>query len=369
MSWSTSGRAADAAQGADHPARPDRGHPRSDAAGGRGRRAVDRRAAGPHATPSSTARPARPTRSSRNTAAKTAFLTTAGHPDVLVFREGGRELPFDHAREYPDPYVPRALTFEIAERIGLPRRGGAAARRGVADAVIDRLRGARVEAVGVCLLWSVVQPGARARASARRCSEHAPGLAGHAVARAEPGRARVPPRLGGLHRRLAEAADGRRTWPTWSRVWREAGFAGRLLVSSVAGRADEAAVARRCADPLDQLRPGDGAGGRPASRRARGAAARWRSSPTPAAPASTSAWCATAASRARARPGWASASSATSPASPRSTCAASAPAAAASPSVDAGGLLTRRAGERRLGARPGLLRHAAARGRPSPMPA
>src|SRR4051794_20443773 len=51
------------------------------------------------------------------TAARTAFLTTAGHPDVLVFRMGGRELPFEHAREYPDPYVPRSLTFQIPERM------------------------------------------------------------------------------------------------------------------------------------------------------------------------------------------------------------------------------------------------------------
>ena len=52
--------------------------------------------------------------------AKTAFLTTAGHPDVLVFREGGRmgAPMFDYLIPYPKPYVPRALTFEVTERIG-----------------------------------------------------------------------------------------------------------------------------------------------------------------------------------------------------------------------------------------------------------
>src|SRR5436190_23401165 len=52
------------------------------------------------------------------TTARTAFLTTEGHPDVLLFREGGRLDPYDNRRAFPKPYVPRALTFEIPERIG-----------------------------------------------------------------------------------------------------------------------------------------------------------------------------------------------------------------------------------------------------------
>ena len=43
--------------------------------------------------------------------ARTAFLTTAGHPDILVLREGGRIEPFNFVAPYPEPYVPRALTF------------------------------------------------------------------------------------------------------------------------------------------------------------------------------------------------------------------------------------------------------------------
>ena len=49
--------------------------------------------------------------------ARTAFLTTAGHPDILVLREGGRIEPFNFVAPYPEPYVPRALTFEVPERI------------------------------------------------------------------------------------------------------------------------------------------------------------------------------------------------------------------------------------------------------------
>ena len=51
------------------------------------------------------------------TSARTALLTTDGHPEILVFREGGRSQPFNHRREYPPPYIPRRLTWEVPERI------------------------------------------------------------------------------------------------------------------------------------------------------------------------------------------------------------------------------------------------------------
>ncbi len=52
------------------------------------------------------------------TAAKTALLCTRGHPDMLLIREGGgRTTLFDYTQEYPAPYVPRSLTFEIPERV------------------------------------------------------------------------------------------------------------------------------------------------------------------------------------------------------------------------------------------------------------
>src|ERR1700731_3972530 len=49
--------------------------------------------------------------------ARTALLTTKGHPDVLVIREGGRIEPFNFTAPFPEPYIPRALTFEVPERI------------------------------------------------------------------------------------------------------------------------------------------------------------------------------------------------------------------------------------------------------------
>src|SRR5215471_5210971 len=51
------------------------------------------------------------------TTARTAFVTTESNRDILLYREGGRSDPFNCAREYPPPYVPRRLTFELPERI------------------------------------------------------------------------------------------------------------------------------------------------------------------------------------------------------------------------------------------------------------
>lgn len=92
--------------------------------------------------------------------AKTAFLTTKGHPDILVLREGGRiGLPlFDFSIPYPDPYIPRSLTFEVDERMNMD---GTAIRpldeTGATD-IAATLQKEGVEAVAVCLLWSIANP-------------------------------------------------------------------------------------------------------------------------------------------------------------------------------------------------------------------
>jgi N-methylhydantoinase A len=92
------------------------------------------------------------------TTARTAFLTTAGHPDVLVLREGGRSEIFNLTHQYPAPYVPRALTFEVPERIGAAGEIVDPVDEDAVTNIIARLRELEVEAVGVCLLWSIVNP-------------------------------------------------------------------------------------------------------------------------------------------------------------------------------------------------------------------
>lgn len=41
------------------------------------------------------------------------LLVTAGHPDILLLREGPRKRTFDWSVDYPDAFVPAHLTREI----------------------------------------------------------------------------------------------------------------------------------------------------------------------------------------------------------------------------------------------------------------
>ena len=93
-----------------------------------------------------------------NTTARTALLATRGHPDVLLLREGGRTHPFDWSYGYPDPYIPRALTYEVDERIGSQGEVVRPLDEPGAIDVIGRLADDGVESVAVCLLWSIANP-------------------------------------------------------------------------------------------------------------------------------------------------------------------------------------------------------------------
>ncbi len=90
--------------------------------------------------------------------ARTAFLTTEGHPDVLLYREGGRSDPFNFSREFPAPYVPRALTWEIPERIGAAGEVVKPIDEARVRVIARELREKHVEAISVCLLWSPLNP-------------------------------------------------------------------------------------------------------------------------------------------------------------------------------------------------------------------
>lgn len=107
-------------------------------------------------------------------AARTAFFTTAGFPDVLLLREGGKPDPF---RQFPygKPYVPRHLTFEIDERMDAEATMFRPLDEGSVVAAIDEATTQGVEAIGVCLLWSVANPAHELRVG-ELIAEHAPGV-------------------------------------------------------------------------------------------------------------------------------------------------------------------------------------------------
>lgn len=185
-------------------------------------------------------------------AARTALLTTQGHPDILLFREGGRHAPFDLAVEYPEPLVPRALTFEIPERI---LSDGSVRRPLDEDAVlatIERLRDAEVEAVAVCLLWSVVN-GEHERRIGALLDEHLPGVP-YTLSH------ELNPTLREYRRACSTALDASLKPLMTAYVsglderLRRAGLTGRLLlVSSTGGTLDADRVA---AAPIHALKSG-----------------------------------------------------------------------------------------------------------------
>ena len=106
--------------------------------------------------------------------ARTAFFTTYGFPDILLLREGGKLDPF-RQMPYPPPYVPRYLTFEIEERIDSEGDVFLPLNEGSVLAALERCRDLNVQAIGVSLLWSIVNPAHELRVGAL-IAETLPGL-------------------------------------------------------------------------------------------------------------------------------------------------------------------------------------------------
>ncbi len=160
--------------------------------------------------------------------ARTALLVTAGHPDILTLREGGRDRPFDFRRAYPEPYVPRALTFEVPERIDRDGRVVTPLDPDAVARIVERLRREAVEAAAVCLLWSPVNPAHEL-------------AVGEAIAAALPGvpvtlSYRLNPVLREYRRGIAAAIDASLKPLMSGYLWRlgsslrEAGFGGELVL-------------------------------------------------------------------------------------------------------------------------------------------
>jgi N-methylhydantoinase A len=188
--------------------------------------------------------------------ARTALLCTRGHPDILLFREGGgRTTLFDYTQEYPAPYVPRSLTFEIPERVFADGTVGTPLDEQAVFDVAEALVRLQVEAAAVCLLWSIVNPAHELRVG-EILAEIAPSIPttlSHAL----------NPSLR-EYRRASSAALDASLKPLMSRFFRELdttlakeGFQGRLLImTSSGGVRDAGAVA---AEPIHSIGSGPAA--------------------------------------------------------------------------------------------------------------
>ncbi|HSZ06443.1 MAG TPA: hydantoinase/oxoprolinase family protein [Solirubrobacteraceae bacterium] len=187
-----------------------------------------------------------------NSTARTALLSTRGHPDVLLLREGGRTQPFDWTHGYPEPYIPRALTFEIDERIGSQGEIVKPLDRDAAVQAIGDLAARGVESVAVCLLWSIANP-AHELALGELLERHLPGVP-YTLSHA------LNPTLR-EYRRASCAAIDASLKPLMTAYLRgledrlrASGFAGRLLmVTSSGGVVDAADMA---AAPIHSINSG-----------------------------------------------------------------------------------------------------------------
>lgn len=165
--------------------------------------------------------------------AKTALITTLGHCDVLLLREGGRSRAFDWSVEYEDAYIPRALTFEAPERIDAQGEVLRALDEAAVIEIVGRLAELEVEAVAVCLLWSIVNP-EHERRIGELLEEHLPGVP-YTLSH------ELNPTLREYRRASSTAIDASlkplmtRYLGNLERELRDAGFASELLVISTGG--------------------------------------------------------------------------------------------------------------------------------------
>ncbi|MES2713976.1 MAG: hydantoinase/oxoprolinase N-terminal domain-containing protein, partial [Pseudomonadota bacterium] len=184
--------------------------------------------------------------------ARTAFLTTRGFRDTLTFKEGGKHGPHDYSYDYPDPYIPRRLSFEITERISAEGEVIIPFDEAQARETIATLKARKIEAVAVSLLWSIADPAHELRLGAL-LTELMPGVPftlSH----------QLVPILREYRRASATAIDASLKPLMQAHLrdmaddLRAAGFSGDLLVSTSAGGCQ--AVEELIARPIHTLKSG-----------------------------------------------------------------------------------------------------------------
>lgn len=184
--------------------------------------------------------------------AKTAFLTTRGFKDTLTFKEGGKHGPHDYTYDYPDPYIPRRYTFEIAERIGSEGEVVTPISEAAVRELAALLRARKFEAVAVSLLWSIANP-AHELAVGHVLDELLPGVP-YTLSH------QLVPILREYRRASATAIDAslkplmQQHLREMSADLRAEGFAGDLLVSTSVGGCQQ--VEELIAKPINTLKSG-----------------------------------------------------------------------------------------------------------------
>jgi N-methylhydantoinase A len=98
---------------------------------------------------------------------RTALVTTEGFRDVIAIGRGNRPDLYNLHSTPPEPFVPRHLRLEVAERIDASGHVRVPLSMAAVEAVADALASAGVEAVAVVFLHAYINPAHEAAAAAR----------------------------------------------------------------------------------------------------------------------------------------------------------------------------------------------------------
>ena len=93
-----------------------------------------------------------------NNTAKVAGIFTKNFRDILSYRSGGKKSPFKLDIDPIPPFIPRKLCLGVEERID--SEGGVVIKLNEDEVVsnLSKLKSESIEAIGVCLLWSIINP-------------------------------------------------------------------------------------------------------------------------------------------------------------------------------------------------------------------
>jgi N-methylhydantoinase A len=106
---------------------------------------------------------------------RTALLCTEGFRDILLVREGGKDDSYNIHLDYPQPYIPRHLTFPVRERMTSEGTVATPLDEDQAIEELGRVKAAGVQAVAVCFLWSIANA-AHERRMGELIEKHLPGI-------------------------------------------------------------------------------------------------------------------------------------------------------------------------------------------------
>jgi N-methylhydantoinase A len=87
---------------------------------------------------------------------KVGALITKGFRDTLYLRTGEqRTNPYDFHVDYPDPFIPRYLTFPVTERVSSEGQVETPLDEGEVRRAVGLMRRYKVDAIAVLFLWSI----------------------------------------------------------------------------------------------------------------------------------------------------------------------------------------------------------------------